>query len=88
MIRTIQVHMIRIVTRIPPITTLNTATTVHRTRRTFRAALLRALRLTGIYRSTKWAIKGLSESLRIELGHFGVRVIVVEHAHAQSMPVA
>jgi NAD(P)-dependent dehydrogenase (short-subunit alcohol dehydrogenase family) len=37
-----------------------------------------ALPLTGIYCSTKWAIEGLSESLRIELGHFGVRVIVVE----------
>jgi NAD(P)-dependent dehydrogenase (short-subunit alcohol dehydrogenase family) len=37
-----------------------------------------ALPLTGIYCSTKWAIEALSESLRIELGHFGVRVIVVE----------
>src|SRR5262245_13882384 len=37
-----------------------------------------ALPLTGIYCSTKWAIEGLSESLRIELGHFGVHVIVVE----------
>ena len=34
--------------------------------------------LTGIYSSTKWAIEALSESLRIELGHFGVRVIVIE----------
>jgi NADP-dependent 3-hydroxy acid dehydrogenase YdfG len=37
-----------------------------------------AFPLVGIYCSTKWAIEGLSESLRIELGHFGVRVIVVE----------
>ncbi|WP_163861623.1 SDR family oxidoreductase [Myxococcus eversor] len=37
-----------------------------------------ALPLTGIYCSTKWAIESLSESLRIELGHFGVRVVVVE----------
>lgn len=37
-----------------------------------------ALPLTGIYCSTKWAIEGLSESLRIELGHFGVRVVVIE----------
>lgn len=37
-----------------------------------------ALPLTGIYASTKWAIEGLSEALRIELGHFGVKVVVVE----------
>jgi len=37
-----------------------------------------AVPLTGIYCSTKWAIEGLSESLRIELAHFGVHVIVVE----------
>lgn len=34
--------------------------------------------LSAIYASTKWAIEGLSEMLRIELGHFGVRVISVE----------
>jgi NADP-dependent 3-hydroxy acid dehydrogenase YdfG len=34
--------------------------------------------LTGVYSSTKWAIEGLSEALRLELGHFGVRVIVIE----------
>ena len=34
--------------------------------------------LTGIYCSTKWAVEALSETLRLELGHFGVRVIVVE----------
>jgi len=37
-----------------------------------------ALPLTGVYASTKWAIEALSESLRIELGHFGVRVVVIE----------
>lgn len=37
-----------------------------------------ALPLTGIYCSTKWAIEGMSESLRLELGHFGVRVILLE----------
>jgi NAD(P)-dependent dehydrogenase (short-subunit alcohol dehydrogenase family) len=37
-----------------------------------------ALPLTGIYASTKWAIEGLSEALRIELGHFGVKVVVIE----------
>ena len=36
------------------------------------------LPLTGIYCSTKWAIEGLSESLRIELSKFGVRVVLVE----------
>ncbi|WP_164020605.1 SDR family oxidoreductase [Pyxidicoccus trucidator] len=37
-----------------------------------------SLPLTGIYCSTKWALEALSESLRLELGHFGVRVVVVE----------
>ena len=37
-----------------------------------------SLPLTGVYCSTKWAIEALSESLRFELGHFGVRVVVVE----------
>ena len=37
-----------------------------------------ALPLTGIYASTKWAIEALSEALRIELGHFGVKVVVIE----------
>jgi NAD(P)-dependent dehydrogenase (short-subunit alcohol dehydrogenase family) len=37
-----------------------------------------AVPVTGIYATTKWALEGLSEALRIELGHFGVRVIVVE----------
>lgn len=34
--------------------------------------------LTGIYASTKWAIEALSDALRFEVGHFGVRVIVIE----------
>src|SRR5262249_52007440 len=37
-----------------------------------------AFPLTGIYSSTKGALEGLSEALRIELGHFGVRVVLVE----------
>lgn len=37
-----------------------------------------ALPLGGVYASTKFAIEGLSEALRFELGHFGVRVILVE----------
>ena len=34
--------------------------------------------LNGIYSSTKWALEAISESLRVELGHFGVRVVLVE----------
>lgn len=34
--------------------------------------------LNAAYSSTKWAVEALSESLRLELGHFGVRVILVE----------
>jgi len=34
--------------------------------------------LNGIYSSTKWALEAVSESLRVELGHFGVRVVLVE----------
>lgn len=34
--------------------------------------------LNGAYSSTKWALESLSESLRVEVGHFGVRVVLVE----------
>ncbi len=34
--------------------------------------------LNAAYSSTKWALEAISESLRVELGHFGVRVILVE----------
>jgi len=34
--------------------------------------------LNGMYSSTKWALEAVSESLRVELGHFGVRVVLVE----------
>lgn len=37
-----------------------------------------AFPITGIYSSTKWAIEGLSESLRIELERFGVDVVLIE----------
>ena len=32
----------------------------------------------GFYQSSKWAVEALSECLSLELGNFGVRVIVVE----------
>jgi NAD(P)-dependent dehydrogenase (short-subunit alcohol dehydrogenase family) len=34
--------------------------------------------LGGYYSATKFALEGLSESLHLEVGHFGVRVIVIE----------
>jgi NAD(P)-dependent dehydrogenase (short-subunit alcohol dehydrogenase family) len=34
--------------------------------------------LEGTYAATKFALEALSESLRIELGHFGIRVVIIE----------
>ncbi|MGH9013150.1 MAG: SDR family NAD(P)-dependent oxidoreductase [Acidimicrobiia bacterium] len=34
--------------------------------------------LGGVYAATKWAVEGLSEALHYEVGHFGVRVRVIE----------
>ena len=34
--------------------------------------------LGGYYSASKFALEGLSESLHLEVGHFGVRVIVIE----------
>jgi NAD(P)-dependent dehydrogenase (short-subunit alcohol dehydrogenase family) len=34
--------------------------------------------LDGFYSATKWALEGLSESLHFEVGHFGIRVRIVE----------
>ena len=34
--------------------------------------------LSGFYSATKFALEALSESLHLEVGHFGVRVLVVE----------
>jgi len=34
--------------------------------------------LNGLYAASKWALEALSESLKYEIGHFGIRVHVVE----------
>jgi NAD(P)-dependent dehydrogenase (short-subunit alcohol dehydrogenase family) len=34
--------------------------------------------LSGYYSATKWALEGLSEALHFEVGHFGIRVRIVE----------
>jgi len=34
--------------------------------------------LTGLYSSSKWALEALSESLHYEVGHFGIRVHLIE----------
>ena len=34
--------------------------------------------LAGVYASSKWALEGLSEAMRLELSHFGVRVTLIE----------
>jgi len=39
---------------------------------------LAAFPLTGIYHASKWALEGLSETLRQEVEPFGIRVLMVE----------
>jgi NAD(P)-dependent dehydrogenase (short-subunit alcohol dehydrogenase family) len=34
--------------------------------------------LEGVYAASKHALEGMSESMHIELGHFGIRVVVIE----------
>jgi NAD(P)-dependent dehydrogenase (short-subunit alcohol dehydrogenase family) len=34
--------------------------------------------LGALYGSSKWAVEGLSEGLHLEVGHFGIRVILIE----------
>src|SRR5207302_1383584 len=34
--------------------------------------------LGGLYSASKWALEAISESLHLEAGHFGVRVVVIE----------
>jgi len=36
--------------------------------------------ITGAYAASKFALEGLSDTLRVELAHFGVRVVVIEPA--------
>jgi NAD(P)-dependent dehydrogenase (short-subunit alcohol dehydrogenase family) len=40
--------------------------------------------LGGFYAASKFALEGLSETLHYELGHFGVRVVIVEPGYFQS----
>ena len=40
--------------------------------------------LMGFYAASKFALEGLSEALHFELGHFGIRVVVIEPGFMQS----
>jgi NAD(P)-dependent dehydrogenase (short-subunit alcohol dehydrogenase family) len=40
--------------------------------------------LSGFYAASKFALEGLSETLHYELGHFGIRVLIVEPGYIQS----
>jgi NAD(P)-dependent dehydrogenase (short-subunit alcohol dehydrogenase family) len=40
--------------------------------------------LTGFYSATKWALEAMSEALHLEIGHFGVRVLIVEPGSIQT----
>jgi len=40
--------------------------------------------LSGFYAASKFALEGLSETLHYELGHFGIRVAIVEPGYFQS----
>lgn len=40
--------------------------------------------LAGFYAASKFALEGLSEALHYELGHFGIRVAIVEPGYVQS----
>jgi NAD(P)-dependent dehydrogenase (short-subunit alcohol dehydrogenase family) len=38
----------------------------------------------GFYAASKFALEGLSEALHLELGHFGIRVVVIEPGFVKS----
>ncbi len=40
--------------------------------------------LSGFYSATKWALEAMSEALHLEVGHFGVRVLIVEPGSIQT----
>ena len=40
--------------------------------------------LSGFYAASKFALEGLSETLHYELGHFGIRVAIIEPGYVQS----
>jgi NAD(P)-dependent dehydrogenase (short-subunit alcohol dehydrogenase family) len=40
--------------------------------------------LMGFYAASKFALEGLSEALQFELGHFGIRVVVIEPGFVKS----